>query len=95
MRADEMRQMSDADLAARLSEMEREQFNLRFRAASQPLEEPLRLRAVRRDIARLKTVQRQRALGAKPDATPAPTKRPAVKKTRAKAGAKASARKTR
>lgn len=95
MRADEIRQLSDADLVARLGEMEREQFNLRFRSASQPLEEPLRLRAVRRDIARLKTVQRQRAHAATPDATPAPRKRPAVKKTRTTARAKATAKKTR
>ncbi len=60
MLADEFRQLSDADLATRIGEMEREQFNLRFRSASGPLEDPLRLRAIRRDIARLKTVQHER-----------------------------------
>ena len=95
MRADDIRELSDADLAARIAEFEREQFNLRFRAATQPLDEPLRIRAVRRDIARLKTVQRQRALGAVPDVKPASKGRSAAKKTRARAGVKATAKKSR
>lgn len=93
MRADEIRQLSDAELAARIAELEREQFNLRFRAATQPLEEPLRLRTIRRDIARLKTVQRERALGIVPAASAAA--RPAAKKTRGSARAKATAKKSR
>jgi len=63
MRSDEIRAMSDADLAARVRELEEERFRLRFRSATQPLEDPLRLRVIRKDIARLKTIQRQRALG--------------------------------
>ena len=62
MRADEMREMTDADLRARIVELEEERFRLRFRAATQPLEDPLRLRALRKDIARLNTVLRERAL---------------------------------
>lgn len=62
MRADEVREMTDADIAARIAELEEERFRLRFRAATEPLEDPLRLRSLRRDIARLKTVLRERAL---------------------------------
>ncbi len=63
MRSDEIRELSDADLAARVRELEEERFRLRFRSATQALEDPLRLRVIRKDIARLKTIQRQRALG--------------------------------
>ena len=62
MKASEIRDLNDADLAARIVELEREQFNLRFASATTPLEDPLRLRTLRKDIARLRTVQRERAL---------------------------------
>jgi large subunit ribosomal protein L29 len=62
MRADEIRELSVEEIQARIDELERERFNLRFRAASQPLEDPLRLRWVRKDIARLKTILREREL---------------------------------
>jgi large subunit ribosomal protein L29 len=60
MQADEMREMTPADLRARIAELEEERFRLRFRSATEPLESPLRLRSIRRDIARLKTVLRER-----------------------------------
>jgi large subunit ribosomal protein L29 len=56
MRAEEIREMSPDDIKARVAELEEERFRLKFRAASEPLENPLRLRTIRRDIARLKTV---------------------------------------
>jgi len=56
MRADEIREMSPDDIKARVAELEEERFRLRFRSASEPLENPLRLRTIRRDIARLKTI---------------------------------------
>jgi large subunit ribosomal protein L29 len=62
MRAEEIREMSDADVRARIAELEQEQFNLGFRSATQPLEDPLRVRGIRRDIARLRTVLREREL---------------------------------
>jgi len=62
MRADEIREMLSEDIASRIAELEREQFNLRFKSATQPLEDPLRLRVLRKDIARLKTILRERAL---------------------------------
>jgi len=61
MRADEIREMSSEDIAARVRELEEERFRLRFRSATEPLEDPLRLRVIRRDVARLKTVLAQRA----------------------------------
>jgi large subunit ribosomal protein L29 len=62
MKADEIRELTDADIRARIAELELERFNLRFRGATQPLEDPLRLRVLRKDIARLNTVLRERAL---------------------------------
>jgi large subunit ribosomal protein L29 len=62
LRSDEIREMSDGDIHARLAELEEERFRLRFRAATEPLENPLRLRTIRRDIARLKTILRERQL---------------------------------
>jgi large subunit ribosomal protein L29 len=64
MRADEIREMTEADIRARLAELEEERFRLRFRSATEPLEEPLRLRGIRKDIARLQTVLRERSLSA-------------------------------
>src|SRR5687767_3417467 len=62
MKASEIRDLTDADLTSRIAELEEERFRLRFRGATEQLEDPLRLRHLRRDVARLKTVQRQRAL---------------------------------
>jgi large subunit ribosomal protein L29 len=61
MRAEEVREMSTDDIKARVAELEEERFRLRFRSATEPLENPLRLRTIRRDIARLKTVLSERA----------------------------------
>jgi large subunit ribosomal protein L29 len=62
MRAEEIRELSDADIRSRIGEMEEERFRLKFRSATETLEDPLRLRTIRRDIARLKTIQREREL---------------------------------
>ncbi|HEX4683743.1 MAG TPA: 50S ribosomal protein L29 [Gemmatimonadaceae bacterium] len=64
MRAEEIREMSTVDIAARVRELEEEQFRLKFRAATEPPEDPLRLRVIRRDIARLKTVLREQRIAA-------------------------------
>ena len=69
MRAEEIRDMSDADIRTRVTEMEEERFRLKFRSATETLEDPLRLRTIRRDIARLKTIQRERELAASADTT--------------------------
>jgi len=52
---------TDDQLATQLAELKREQFNLRFQAATNQLEKPSRVREVRRTIARIKTLQAQRA----------------------------------
>ncbi len=52
---------TDDQLADQLGELKREQFNLRFQSATNQLEKPSRVRVVRRTIARIKTVQHQRA----------------------------------
>lgn len=59
MRAEEIREMSNDDIQTRVKELEEEQFRLKFRSATEPLEDPLRLRVIRRDLARLKTVLRE------------------------------------
>ena len=55
---------SDDQLVESLGNLKREQFNLRFQAATQQLEKPSRVREVRRDIARIKTMQAQRTSAA-------------------------------
>ena len=60
MRAEEIREMTPDDIKARVSELEEERFRLRFRSATEALENPLRLRTIRKDIARLKTVLTER-----------------------------------
>jgi large subunit ribosomal protein L29 len=51
---------TDDQLVEQLGELKREAFNLRFQAATSQLEKPSRVREVRRDIARIKTLQSQR-----------------------------------
>jgi large subunit ribosomal protein L29 len=61
MKAKDIRELGAAEITARIAELERERFNLRFRGATEPLSNPLRLRSIRRDIARLQTVLAQKA----------------------------------
>jgi large subunit ribosomal protein L29 len=62
MKAAELHDLSDEELRRKLRELQEELFNLRFQLATGQIENVGRIRAVRRDIARLKTVQQQRAL---------------------------------
>jgi len=62
---EDMRVKSDDQLQADLAELKREAFNLRFQAATNQLERPARIREVRRDIARIKTLQTERSSAAK------------------------------
>ena len=55
---------SDDQLGEQLGNLKREQFNLRFQAATNQLEKPSRVREVRKDIARIKTAQAQRTSAA-------------------------------
>jgi large subunit ribosomal protein L29 len=52
---------TDDQLQTQLSDLKREAFNLRFQAATNQLEKPSRVKTVRRTIARIKTIQTQRA----------------------------------
>jgi large subunit ribosomal protein L29 len=63
MKAAELRDLSDEELRGKLRELQEELFNLRFQLATGQIENVGRIRTVRRDIARLKTVQQQKALG--------------------------------
>lgn len=58
MKAIEMRKLSPAELDARLIELKDELFNLRFQQAINQLDNPMRINAVKKDIARIKTIQR-------------------------------------
>ena len=63
MRARDLRDLTDDDLEHRLADTRKELFNLRFQAATGQLESHGRLRAVRKEIARIYTVKRERELG--------------------------------
>ena len=60
----DLKAAGDDQLSDQLSELKREQFNLRFQAATSQLEKPSRVREVRKDIARIKTLQAQRTAAA-------------------------------
>jgi large subunit ribosomal protein L29 len=63
MKAKEIRQMTDQELDAKLLDLKNELFNLRFQLATGQLDNPMRIKAVRKDIARVKTTIRERELG--------------------------------
>ena len=63
-RTDELRTQTDDQLVDQLAELKREQFNLRFQAATNQIEKPSRVREVRRTIARIRTLQSERARAA-------------------------------
>ena len=65
MKAEELRAMTPDQLDDQLVKLKKEQFNLRFQRASGQLENTSRVRTVRRDIARIKTIQAQRRAGEK------------------------------
>ena len=58
---EELKVKTDDQLQQQLGELKREQFNLRFQSATNQLEKPSRVTEVRRTIARIKTLQNQRA----------------------------------
>ena len=75
MEASDLRAKTESQLVEQLVELEKERFNLRFQAASGQLENTARVRLVRRDIAPVKTILRQKAPPA------AAAKKPATKKS--------------
>ena len=58
MKASEIRKLSAAEMDAKLAELKKELFNLRFQQAVNKLSNPMRISAVKKDIASIKTVQR-------------------------------------
>ena len=63
---DDMRTKTEDQLSESLHELKREAFNLRFQAATNQLERPARIKEVRRDIARIKTLQTERKAASAP-----------------------------
>ena len=64
MKASEIRELSPAELEKKLQDLKEELFNLRFQHAINQLDDPMRLRAVRKEIAVVKTIIRERELKA-------------------------------
>ena len=62
MKVSELRDMSVEELQSKLTELKEELFNLRFQLAVNQLENPMRISAVKKDIARISTILRQREL---------------------------------
>jgi large subunit ribosomal protein L29 len=62
MKAEEIREWDETEIRARLKELQEERFRLKFRSATMEMENPNLPRAIRRDIARLKTILREREL---------------------------------
>jgi len=63
-KATDLRAKTDDQLTADLADLKKEAFNLRFQAATNQLERPARIKEVRRDIARIKTLQTERSQSA-------------------------------
>ena len=65
MKASEIRELSEAELDAKLTDLKEELFNLRFQHAINQLDNPMRLALVKKDIARVKTIIKQRQVAVK------------------------------
>ncbi len=68
MKASEIRSLSETEIKQKVNDLEQEIFNLRFQSRTGKLDNPVRVRYLRRDVARLKTIARQKAA---PSAAPA------------------------
>jgi large subunit ribosomal protein L29 len=69
-RATELRELNDAELLQKLAEAKEEHFNLRFQSATGQLDNSTRLGQVRREVARLNTLLREREIAAAEEAKP-------------------------
>jgi large subunit ribosomal protein L29 len=61
VRPEDIRELGKADIEQHIEEMQEELFRLRFRSATQQLENPMLVRTLRRDIARMKTILHERS----------------------------------
>ena len=68
MKASELREMTSAELDSKLQSLKEELFNLRFQLTVNQLDNPTRIKAVKKDIARVQTVIRQNELSEQADA---------------------------
>ena len=59
----DIRELNEGEINVRIAELEEERFRLKFRAGTETLEDPLRLRVIRKDVARLKTVLKEKIIG--------------------------------
>ena len=66
MKVEEIREWENTEIVARLAELKEELFRLKFRSATMQLENPRLIQTIRRDIARLQTILRERELGEQP-----------------------------
>ena len=97
MKAADVRAMTVDQIDDEVLKLKKEQFNLRFQRATGQLENTSRVRVIRRDIARLKTIAAQKRAGApepaaKAEAAPAPTKKTRSAKPKAAAKPRAKAK---
>ena len=92
----DIRELNEGEINSRIAELEEERFRLRFRAGTETLEDPLRLRVIRKDVARLKTILKEKIIGIDYAATAKsePSKKAAGAKTR-RAGQTKSGKKAR
>ena len=75
MKAEDIRDWDNTEIRARLGELREEKFRLRFRMGTMQLENPKMLQHIRRDVARLNTILRERELSATPGTADETTKR--------------------
>ena len=59
----DIRELNESEINSRIAELEEERFRLKFRAGTETLEDPLRLRVIRKDVARLKTILQEKIIG--------------------------------
>ena len=85
MKAGDVRAKTDDELKSELDQLSKEVFNLRFQKASGQLENTSRVRVIRRDIARMKTIAAQKRAGSMPDIAPQPKAEPKAKVAKPKA----------
>lgn len=69
MKTSEIRELSAEELNTKLADLKAELFNLRFQLAINQIDNPMRITAVKKDIARIKTIMRENELKAAPDNT--------------------------
>jgi large subunit ribosomal protein L29 len=65
MNATEIRDLSNEEIESRISEAQEELFRLRFRSATQQIENPALIKSLRRDVARMRTILREREMASK------------------------------